>query len=709
MSDWSIDFTYGQPVVKDGCGVFGIIRKPGAPKIPNQKAVSGLSCIKYRGSSLGAGYACFDTEDRSKFKIKAFVKEDCAIDLLTAKLSEFLGHPLASRLESEAGDRLSRGTKVLILEYRCSPESEAFLDLKVDEINFSLISEGRILGRIFSYGRSVSVFKEVGYPLDVATIFGLDKENSIFGDVWIAHTRQPTNSPGSSPVWSHPFCAMDCAIVHNGDISSFGANLEFLNSLGFKSHVGTDSEVIARLLNYLIRQDGLTPAQAARIITNPFEEQSERFDNVAGSKYRGVGLDGPFAVVAGFVEEDEAFLIALTDRSKFRPLVVGEDDQNFYVASEETQIRTLSKDAAVWAPEPGEYFIASAKLGLLCSGTRRIIDRKLPTKKADFKDSIDAAGMEFSEINENIRQAFSRDLPEIAFRNLAGQRFIGIGTAIARGERPFKIKLEGNPGNCLANLNDGAIFEVHGNCADDLADTMHCGRVIVHGSARDVCSQALQGGDVLIRGSVGNRAAIQMREYRDGRPFLIVGGTADDYLGEYMAGGIVMILNLSGEQFPVGKYIGTGMVGGTIYIRGRVDERQVGLPQKKADILNYLEAEMIGGEISSEILANISALDYPSEMVLQRMLPEKVSHRVKSLFFRGKYTKQVSVEYRPLSSARDDNFSSILQKMEDFFNVFEIPTSVREQVLESEFTVIRTIAEVASETPIPPQELPVEE
>ena len=60
----------------------------------------------------------------------------------------------------------------------------------------------------------------------------------------------------------------------------------------------------------------------------------------------------------------------------------------------------------------------------------------------------------------------------------------------------------------------------------------HAGSVVVHGNCRDVAGQAIQGGIIFVRGTVGNRAAIQMREYAKERPFLIVGETADDYLGE---------------------------------------------------------------------------------------------------------------------------------------------------------------------------------
>ena len=51
----AFDRRFGQPVVKDGCGVFGMLRKAGSPLIPNSAAINGISCIKYRGSDLGSG------------------------------------------------------------------------------------------------------------------------------------------------------------------------------------------------------------------------------------------------------------------------------------------------------------------------------------------------------------------------------------------------------------------------------------------------------------------------------------------------------------------------------------------------------------------------------------------------------------------------------------------------------------------------------
>src|SRR5574337_1702828 len=87
---------FGVPIVKDGCGIFGVIRKKHAPQISNLAAVNGISCIKYRGSSLGAGFASFGDsgatrESERPYKIKAFVRNDSVAKDIEDQLTTYLG------------------------------------------------------------------------------------------------------------------------------------------------------------------------------------------------------------------------------------------------------------------------------------------------------------------------------------------------------------------------------------------------------------------------------------------------------------------------------------------------------------------------------------------------------------------------------------------------------------------------------------------
>jgi len=119
---------------------------------------------------------------------------------------------------------------------------------------------------------------------------------------------------------------------------------------------------------------------------------------------------------------------------------------------------------------------------------------------------------------------------------------------------------------------------VRGNAQDNIANTMNSGKVVVHGHAGDVLGYGMRGGKLHILGDVGYRVGIHMKGLKKQRPVIIAGGTAGDFCGEYLAGGILIILGL--ESHPgrpiVGDYLGTGMHGGKIYVRGEVEERYCG-------------------------------------------------------------------------------------------------------------------------------------
>jgi len=107
---------------------------------------------------------------------------------------------------------------------------------------------------------------------------------------------------------------------------------------------------------------------------------------------------------------------------------------------------------------------------------------------------------------------------------------------------------------------------------------MNNGKIVIHGDAGDVIAYGMRNGKILIKGDVGYRVGIHMKEYNEMIPKLVVGGCAGDFLGEYMAGGIVVVLglNLKKGDNIVGNLCATGMHGGKIYIRGEVDPTCLG-------------------------------------------------------------------------------------------------------------------------------------
>jgi len=683
--------TDGMPVVKAGCGILGLLRKRRAAKIRAEEALTAIECVRFRGSNLGAGFAAYNLNRQNNlFRLKAFIDGEESLATLRRVMERFASRGVTIRKELGYDDD-SAGRFRSWVALVDSPRD--VLSVAVSQANEELMRNG-LRGRVYSWGMYVNVFKGVGYPLDVCATYHL-VEKGVQADLWLAHTRQPTNSPGIFPIWSHPFAANEWAIMHNGDVSSFGANMEYLQHRGYSSFVGTDSEVIAYLLDHLTRVLGLSIEQAATILCNPYEHELCADDGMnLIIKHRGASLDGPFSVVAGYCDGSDVYMLALVDRSKFRPIVVGEDEERIYVASEEAEIRALSQSAKVWTIRPGGFFLASLQHGIVVSGREGIELFYGPyCSHTPPPNSIDATNMSYRELNRRIREAFESGSREVYVRGVNGQRYLGIN--IPEGAR---LHLYGTPGNCLANFNKGGEIFVYGNAEDDVGDAMYAGRVVIHGDARDVIGQAFQGGEIFVRGSVGNRAAIQMREFQERRPFMIVGGRADDYLGEYMAGGVVMILGLGaidrGDVQLVGKYTATGMVGGRIYVRGEVERERIGLHLPKPDVLYYLRGlvkERLVAENIYNLLAAERVITYDR---LKGLLPDNALKRISKLFI-NKYSSPLRIEYRRLD---DGDMTIIGEPLRRFFNEFKLSSDLFERLLASKFTVIEPAKKKTEET-----------
>ena len=177
---------------------------------------------------------------------------------------------------------------------------------------------------------------------------------------------------------------------------------------------------------------------------------------------------------------------------------------------------------------------------------------------------IDCKNLDFAALNSLIREE-----KEVELVNCTGQRFIGAGTENKR------IKITGVPGNGLASLMSGGEITVFGNVQDQACDTMNDGKVIVHGMAGDAAGYAMRGGEIYIEGKAGYRTGIHMKEYGNKKPVIVIGETSGSFLGEYQAGGLIVVLNSQNSPKPVGFFCGTGMHGGKIVIRTETKPQNV--------------------------------------------------------------------------------------------------------------------------------------
>jgi len=89
----------------------------------------------------------------------------------------------------------------------------------------------------------------------------------------------------------------------------------------------------------------------------------------------------------------------------------------------------------------------------------------------------------------------------------------------------------------------------------------------------------------MIDSSIGGKTAVDLGDTKNivgafWQPKLVIGGSAGCFLGEYQAGGTIIVLGLGCEKgkAPVGSFCGTGMHGGKMFIRSAA--APTGLPEQ---------------------------------------------------------------------------------------------------------------------------------
>ena len=187
---------------------------------------------------------------------------------------------------------------------------------------------------------------------------------------------------------------------------------------------------------------------------------------------------------------------------------------------------------------------------------------------------IDAAELHYRDLNAKVRAALDGGERELVLENVLGQRYIGTGITCPQA----RIEIRGVPGNDLAAFTNGPRIVVRGNAQDAVGNTMNAGTLVIHGDAGDLLGHSMRGGTIYVKGNAGYRVGIHMKAYGQRFPVVVVGGAVRDYAGEYMAGGLLVVLGLGvprGEPVA-GRYLGTGMHNGEMWVRKPISAHQLG-------------------------------------------------------------------------------------------------------------------------------------
>lgn len=171
---------------------------------------------------------------------------------------------------------------------------------------------------------------------------------------------------------------------------------------------------------------------------------------------------------------------------------------------------------------------------------------------------IEVGELDYRAINEALRGTDR----EVTLSGCMGQRFICAGMSGGN------VEVCGIPGNALGAYLNGAHITVRGNAQDAVGDTMNAGTIVIHGNVGDAVGYAMRGGRIFVKGDAGYRAGIHMKAYREKIPVLVIGGKTGSFLGEYQAGGVIVVLGLSKDtRRIVGNFPCTGMHGGKMILR----------------------------------------------------------------------------------------------------------------------------------------------
>lgn len=221
-------------------------------------------------------------------------------------------------------------------------------------------------------------------------------------------------------------------------------------------------------------------------------------------------------------------------------------------------VATLAADGVARSPDPLKTFEAVESCGLA---------------EGRSKVAVTLGTKHFKEANELVRAALGKS-DAVELRDVFAQRYLGC--AMPAGKR---LEIYGVPGNDMACYMDGGEIEVFGNAQDQVGNTMNEGEVVIHGRVGDAAGYGMRGGRIFVRDDCGWRVGIHMKQYEHHCPAIVIGGDAGSFLGEYMAGGVIVLLGKPGE------YLATGMHGGAIYLRHPLDDDNVpaGLSQEPAD------------------------------------------------------------------------------------------------------------------------------
>lgn len=216
----------------------------------------------------------------------------------------------------------------------------------------------------------ISVMKSKGKIADLRS--KMDDEGKPQGNCGVGHTRWATHGEPSD-INSHPHGSKRISIVHNGIIENYKQIKEFLVTKGYEFESETDTETVAKLLDF--NYDG-----------DPVETIIKTLDKIRGSYALGIVFkDFPGKIYA--VRKDS-------------PLIIGVGEGENFIASDVPAILKYTRD--YYLIEENEIATIDENEIVICDTNKKHITKELQTATWDI-DAAEKGGYAhfmLKEINE---------------------------------------------------------------------------------------------------------------------------------------------------------------------------------------------------------------------------------------------------------------------------------------------------------------------